>query len=96
MAMMGCYVDEQQRATVFGVYVTPTARGTGVSDALLIAVEEWATAEGHGALRLFVHDRNEPAMRLYTRRGFATLDERQPHPNVPGEFEVIMVKPLAG
>jgi ribosomal protein S18 acetylase RimI-like enzyme len=93
LAMMGGYVDEKG-ATLFGVFVRPEVRGSGMSDALIEAVAAWATAGRHPELRLFVHDRNEAALALYRRHGFEVTGERQPHPNVAGEHEVIMVRRL--
>ncbi|KAF4406828.1 MULTISPECIES: GNAT family N-acetyltransferase [Streptomyces] len=57
------------------VWVGPDARGRGVADRLVGAVEEWALRSGAAALRLTVIPGNEPAAALYRRHGFAATGE---------------------
>lgn len=58
------------RAGLFSMWVAPEARGTGLGDALVQAVIDWARAEHFQALVLDVADDNQPAIRLYARAGF--------------------------
>ncbi|MEJ3404612.1 GNAT family N-acetyltransferase [Rathayibacter sp. YIM 133350] len=66
-----------------GVYVRPEARGAGVADALLEAIESWARVRGD-ALHLEVHDGNSRAVAFYARRGFELTGRSTPHPRRPG------------
>ncbi|MFC8077108.1 GNAT family N-acetyltransferase [Streptomyces sp. NPDC057307] len=58
------------------VWVGPEARGLGVADRLIAAVETWARRSGATTLRLAVIPGNEPAAALYRRNGFVLTDER--------------------
>jgi ribosomal protein S18 acetylase RimI-like enzyme len=61
----------RHKALVIGMYVTPSARGTGAGRALLDAVVAYARAkEGVLLLTLTVTDGNEPAVELYRSAGF--------------------------
>ncbi|WP_431782112.1 GNAT family N-acetyltransferase [Streptomyces chumphonensis] len=50
-------------------WVAPEARGRGVGDALLLAVEDFARASGAATLELAVYQDNAPAIALYGRNG---------------------------
>jgi len=63
-------------AELRSVWVSPSARGRGVGDRLLAAVESWARRTGETVLRLAVLPGNEPAIALYRRNGFAPTGER--------------------
>jgi ribosomal protein S18 acetylase RimI-like enzyme len=52
-----------------GIGVAMTARGKGIGSALLDALLELARAQGYRAVSLSV-DRQNPAQRLYQRKGF--------------------------
>ncbi|HMC91920.1 MAG TPA: GNAT family N-acetyltransferase [Allosphingosinicella sp.] len=55
------------------IALLPQARGGGIGGALLEDLMEAAAAKGK---RLSIHvERNNPAMRLYVRLGFAKIDE---------------------
>ena len=53
------------------LYVRSDKREQGVGDALLAAAEEEAQARGFDRIGLAVGLENEPALRLYGRRGYA-------------------------
>jgi putative acetyltransferase len=57
-------------AEVKRMYVRDTARGRGVAQALLARIEAEARASGLTMLRLETGERQEAALRLYTRAGF--------------------------
>lgn len=67
--------DEPGAAELISMWVTPAARGQGVGDRLIRAVEEWARQAGAGVLKLAVSDGNENAVALYRRSGFADTGE---------------------
>ncbi|MEV8348753.1 GNAT family N-acetyltransferase [Streptomyces niveus] len=58
------------------VWVGPEARGRGVADQLIGAVETWARRSGATALKLAVIPGNDPAAAVYTRNGFVLTVER--------------------
>ncbi|NYI47283.1 GNAT superfamily N-acetyltransferase [Nocardioides aromaticivorans] len=56
---------------LISMWVTAAARGRGVGDLLVAAVEQWARDEGATTLRLAVMRDNPIATTLYERHGFA-------------------------
>ena len=64
------------------MYVEPDARGSGVADALLAAVEQ--RAEDEGAPRVVIHtgDRQHAALRFYERHGYTPIDVFAPYEDV--------------
>ena len=63
--------DEDGAAELISMWVSPAARGLGLGDHLIAAVEDWARQVGAGVLKLAVSDGNENAIALYRRSGFA-------------------------
>jgi RimJ/RimL family protein N-acetyltransferase len=61
----------QHSASIFGVYVSPDWRGSGVVDALVAACLAHGHALGLRVVRLGVVTTNASAIRLYLRHGFA-------------------------
>jgi ribosomal protein S18 acetylase RimI-like enzyme len=57
------------------MWVSPAARGHGVGDQLVRAVERWARQVRSAALRLAVAQGNESAAALYRRNGFHLTGE---------------------
>ena len=68
-------------ARLYSIAVAHGARGRGVGEALLAAVEDAALHRGARRMRLEVRHDNAAAMRLYERRGYARFAER------PGYYE---------
>lgn len=60
------------KATLWGVYVSPTARGQAVGQGLLQAMIDHAGRVGIEVLELGVGDFNVEARRLYGRMGFVS------------------------
>ncbi len=67
--------DEDGAAELISMWVSPAARGQGVGDRLIRAVEDWASQAGTGVLKLAVSDGNDSAIALYRRSGFADTGE---------------------
>jgi ribosomal protein S18 acetylase RimI-like enzyme len=62
---------ERHKGAVYGMYVTPEARGQGIGSALIEAVIAHASGVVE-QLRLGVVDTNLAAIRLYQKHGFET------------------------
>jgi ribosomal protein S18 acetylase RimI-like enzyme len=62
-------------ATLWGMWVAPTARGHGASGQLLDATERWVSDRNIQTTSLWVHHSNAPAIALYERRGFELQSE---------------------
>ncbi|WP_084510476.1 GNAT family N-acetyltransferase [Nocardia lijiangensis] len=89
----GGLLDNGQPSLV-SLWVHPSARGTGVSDALVGAVVDWARAGTHRQLHLWVVEGNQPARVLYTRLGFTETGRRRQALDDPGTTEIEMSLPL--
>ena len=63
---------------VISMWVDAAHRGSGVADALLGALFEWAGGQGAGALALNVAEDNDRARRFYQKAGFLPTGRRQP------------------
>ena len=63
----------EHRATLWGVYVSPRARGTGAGRALLRALVDYGVALGVEIFELAVGDFNTAARRLYNSLGFVEI-----------------------
>jgi GNAT superfamily N-acetyltransferase len=74
---------------VVSFWVAPDSRRQGVAGALLTCVVDWARDDGAQLVTLWVVDGNDPADRLYRRRGFVPTGERQ---LVPGSVSAIESK----
>ena len=92
---MGAYVTQRGEAMLVGVYVSPRFRGvaSGVTDALLDAVEGWCRPR-FSTLTLHVHEQNPRARAAYERRGFEYTGARLPYVLNTAETELAMVKRL--
>ena len=72
---------ESDLARLYSIAVAHDARGRGVGEALLAAVEQAALRRGARRMRLEVRQDNAGAIRLYERGGYARFAER------PGYYE---------
>ena len=71
----GTQLDSEQRVELISMWVTPSARGSGVADELLAAVKDYAEGVGAVAVRLSVRRFNERAIGAYERASFVLADE---------------------
>lgn len=62
-------------AELMSMWVSPQARGRGIADQLVAAVERWARQLPVAVLRLAVTEGNEHAAALYLRHGFTFTGE---------------------
>lgn len=77
---------------VVALWVDPTQRGTGVADALLTFVIDWARGEGAHEVALWVAEDNSRARTLYECFGFTPTGERDVMR--PGTDEIRLRLPL--
>jgi GNAT superfamily N-acetyltransferase len=61
---------------LYGMYVTPSDRGTGTADELVATVCAWVRSEGFGEVYLHVTSTVARARAFYTRLGFRPTGER--------------------
>lgn len=90
----GGFVPSPGVAELVSMWVAPGNRGSGIGQALVEAVVQWARADGHDQLHLWVTEGNEPARSLYERCGFTPTGERQPLPSRPELTEIAMMRPV--
>jgi ribosomal protein S18 acetylase RimI-like enzyme len=86
--------DDHGVVELISMWVHPIARGRGIGDQLVGAVERWARRVGADMLRLAVADGNEAAAALYRRNGFHRTGESDLMPD-GGRREQIMAKTLS-
>jgi ribosomal protein S18 acetylase RimI-like enzyme len=75
---------------LFGMWVDPRFRGTGVGRALVDAVIAQARSAGRRRVVLHVMAHNDPAVRLYEQEGFVQTGHTFPHPSDDQVVEVEM------
>ena len=82
--------DEPSARQLVGMWVDPSARGTGTAGRLVEAVLAWARDDGAEGVVLWVADGNERAERLYARMGFSRNGRRAALASDPekGEFQM--------
>ncbi|MDT0377417.1 GNAT family N-acetyltransferase [Streptomyces sp. DSM 42041] len=68
------------------MYVVPEARGTGVADGVLTALEEGARGQGWSALRLETGDGQPAAVRFYERSGYRRIPNFGAYAGVDGSW----------
>jgi len=91
LGVMGGWTPDGQPPHLVGVFVDPRFRGraSGVADALLDGIIEWARASSP-TLLLHVHETNERAKGFYLRHGFELTGESVPYNLFPYGDEVEM------
>ncbi|MEE6263229.1 GNAT family N-acetyltransferase [Plantactinospora sonchi] len=83
---LGCgglrFLDDNS-AEIKRMYVTPTARGTGIAVAVLRALEEQARQRGVETLLLETGTAQPDAMRFYEREGYRRVEGFGPYRGEP-------------
>jgi GNAT superfamily N-acetyltransferase len=74
----GLLADDSSAVEVIAVWVDPLYRGRGYGTALVDRVVSWGMGRGARRAYLWVHERNGPAIALYSRLGFLDTDLRKP------------------
>ncbi|GGL42994.1 GNAT family N-acetyltransferase [Phycicoccus endophyticus] len=91
--------DHEGHAQLFGLFVRPEARGTGVAAALVRAGARVATEQGRTQLYYWVGTDNGRAVAFASSFGFRPTGTRRPMRVVSeddGEEEIAMTLPLSG
>ena len=83
---VGPCTDDSTTAEIFGLYVVPAARGTGVSWRLVEAAANQATRDGYVQLYYWVGTDNGRAIGFANNFGFRTTDDRRPANPSEAEF----------
>jgi ribosomal protein S18 acetylase RimI-like enzyme len=86
--------DEPGRAHVYGLWVAPASRGSGLGSALTQAVVDWAGGRGAAEVVLLVVVSNAAAIALYRRLGFVDSGLRKTLGRDPTVEEIEMIRPL--
>jgi ribosomal protein S18 acetylase RimI-like enzyme len=98
-ASVGQVEDDENAAQLFGLWVDPAARGTGVATALVRAGAGVAARQGRSQLLYWVGTENGRAVAFASGFGFRPTAQRRPMRVVSeedGEEEIAMTFPLAG
>ena len=90
----GTFPEGSAIPTLFGMWVSPEVRRSGLGARLVEAVCGWAAEVGVPAIRLEVVDTNSAARDLYRRAGFLETGEVTPLPRQPDVLEVEMLRDL--
>jgi GNAT superfamily N-acetyltransferase len=80
---------------LYGMYVSPSARGSGVADQLVVAVEQWTREQGVDKLYLHVAGPMSRARAFYESVGFAMNGDVMNMARDPTIQLATMVKSLA-
>jgi len=94
---IGPYAPDPSAGEVFGLYVFPEARGSGVSWALVEAAQALATADGYRQLYYWVGVDNPRAIGFAENFGFRLDHHRRPARASDiglGDQEIAMIMPL--
>jgi ribosomal protein S18 acetylase RimI-like enzyme len=73
----GVHTETPDERELTGVWVAPSRRGTGLGDALVTSVRDWAVLQGAHRLTLEVVRSNVSAIDLYTRHGFEVVGQTE-------------------
>ncbi len=80
---------------LYGLWVAPAGRGTGLGEQLVEAIASWAREVDARRLILWVTETNTPAIELYERLGFGRTGVRQLLPSDPSLTEIEMVRGIS-
>ena len=94
MAGVRWFDGERRIASLWGMWVDPSVRGSGTGRELLVAVREWAAGHGGRFLRLGVLEGEREATGFYERLGFVRTGEERPFRRDPSRRAFWMVRPI--
>jgi ribosomal protein S18 acetylase RimI-like enzyme len=85
VGMVGDAFDADGIYTLIAMWVAPMARGAGIAERLVAAVQARARAAGQGCVQLSVVPDNRAAVRLYRKMGFEFIAQTEAlasHPEI--------------
>lgn len=85
VGMIGAAVSGTHRYNLIGMWIEPSARGSGVASRLVDAVKRRAIEKGHDRVFLDVSPDNTRAAHFYLKQGFSFINEWEPlesHPHI--------------
>ena len=85
VGMIGAAVSGTHRYNLIGMWIEPSARGSGLASGLVEAVKRRAIEKGHDRVFLDVSPDNTRAAHFYLKQGFSFIDEWEPlesHPHI--------------
>lgn len=88
------YDRDRAIAQLWGMWVDPALRGSGLGERLVTHVREWAVAHGARFLRLGVVTRDDDATGFYERLGFVRTGEAGPMRVDPSRDAHFLVRPI--
>lgn len=96
MGLAGAYTPDSRPDVrrLFGMWVAPEVRSTGIGAGLVDAIVDWSIESGATEVRLWVVATSDSARGLYSDRGFEETGERRPLPSNPSLIETHMVRRL--
>jgi ribosomal protein S18 acetylase RimI-like enzyme len=93
---VGSQVRVERHAHLYGMWVDPRFRRSGLGARLVEAVVAWAAARGAPAIELDVTETNRDALAFYERCGFAATGRRHPLRQGSSLSVIVMRRPLTG
>lgn len=96
---VGQYAEDPEVGELFGLWVRPEARGTGIARQLVQAGADQARADGRIQLYYWVGTENGRAVAFASSFGFRPTSRRRPMRvanEEDGEYEAALVLPLVG
>ena len=96
VGMAGCSIRAGDPTTLdaTGMWVTPDARGHGLGERFVEAIERWGRARGAERMEFAVTETNDIAIALYRRLGFRPTGRRRALESYPQLTGMFMAKSL--
>ena len=91
---IGSLDDQSKTAYLFGMWVEPERRRSGIGKSLVETVIEWARARRAVRIELEVNELAEPAVALYQACGFAPTGHSRPLPSDPSATALEMARKI--
>jgi ribosomal protein S18 acetylase RimI-like enzyme len=86
--------DPSKTAYLFGMWVEPESRRSGIGKRLVETVIEWGRARGAVRIELEVNELTRPAVALYQACGFAPTGHSRPLPSKPSATALEMARKI--
>jgi ribosomal protein S18 acetylase RimI-like enzyme len=91
---VGAVDDPSKTAYLFGMWVEPERRRSGIGKSLVETVIEWGRARGAVHIELEVNELARPAVALYEACGFVPTGHSRPLPSDPSATALEMARKI--